>query len=327
MSSTGTFITGRIDPLGAQEDPHGPAIQIDATSIIPGLGEEVIFTSFTWLPQMTNGAAITTTTGQVWVVVLDPASKIRHSQQLPLSSQMETWCVAIAPPDVKTGSCMVYSGGDDCILRCTSFKMLLDTKIPTENEKPRPTIKSGDTEEATETPLWQKSFKDGPDMIVDCYPTQQLFNKLHTAGVTAILPFPPCQSGLDLILTGSYDEHVRVFLMKDLRSGIWGPLQIGEAKVGGGVWKLQMIQWRVGEPQGNVRGVTADVLASCMHAGPKVLRFSVFGSQVHIDVVNEFPGHTLNYASHFQKREGAIDFVTTSFYDKKLNWWVWEENK
>lgn len=320
---------GRIDPPGDQDGPDRPAIWIQAYSIIPEVGQDVIFTSFIWLPDMVNGAAITTTTGQVWIVVLDSGSRIRAAQQLPLCSKMETWCVAIAPADPKTGNSMIYSGGDDGILRSTSLKMLPETLFPREGEEPVPTIKSGDTEEATDTPLWERSFKDGPHTIVDCYPTQQLFKNAHTAGVTAVLPLPPCQRGLELIITGSYDERVRVFLVKDPRLHAWGPVSTFEASVAGGVWKLHLVRWHAGPPQGNVRAITVVVLASCMHAGPKILKFDIFGSRVKMDVIHEFPGHTLNYASHFRKRDGGwIDFVTTSFYDKKLYWWErWEQDE
>lgn len=57
--------------------------------------------------------------------------------------------------------------------------------------------------------------------------------KLHNAGVTAILPLSD-----ELVVTGSYDDHVRL---------IYAPLVgrrrvLAERNLGGGVWRLKMIE-------------------------------------------------------------------------------------
>jgi diphthamide biosynthesis protein 7 len=73
----------------------------------------------------------------------------------------------------------IYSGGDDSTLRSTTLST---------------------------TPFAE------PDNIII---TSKISNsRCHDAGVTAILPIP----GTDLLLTGSYDEHIRLF-GGDLRKG------------------------------------------------------------------------------------------------------------
>lgn len=62
--------------------------------------------------------------------------------------------------------------------------------------------------------------------------------KTHMAGVTAILPLQPVFHGEQVLLTGSYDEHVRVLLPIDGRPR---PEILAEKRLGGGVWKLKTL--------------------------------------------------------------------------------------
>lgn len=316
---------GRLDPEADNGDHDGP-IRILATSIIPDVGQDALFTSFVWHLPMANGAAITTSTGQVWLVALDSGGRIQYAQQIPLMSKLETWCVAISLPIDKTEESMIYAGSDDSILRYTSFKTLEKTEMPSEADRPLPSIKSGETEEARDTLLWEQSFSPGPHLIAESPNVQQLIKNEHNAGVTAILPLPPSFREAGVIVTGSYDEHIRVFLMKSPHvKHLWPPQALFKKSLGGGVWKLQVIRWRMGEPRGAGRSVTADILASCMHAGPKIVRLRIVGYDVSMEVAHEFEDHTLNYASHCRLRDDeGMEFATTSFYDKKLHWWTWE---
>lgn len=315
---------GRIDLDAEKKGKDGP-IRIHSTSIIPDIEQDVIFTSFVWHLDMNNVVVITTSTGQVWLVALDLHGRIQVAQQLPLMSKLETWCVAMSIPVDKSGEHMIFAGGDDSILRYTSLKTLTNIKTLSEEDKPLPSIKSGDTEDARDTMLWEQSFTPGPHLIAESPNVQQLIKHEHNAGVTAILPVPPSLRETGLIVTGSYDEYIRVFIMKSPHAHlILPPRAIYKKSLGGGVWKLHIIRWRVKEPKGAGRVVAVDILASCMHAGPKVVRLLVCGFDVAMEVVHEFEGHTLNYASHSRIREDqGVEFVTTSFYDKKLHWWTW----
>ena len=64
--------------------------------------------------------------------------------------------------------------------------------------------------------------------------------KTHTAGVTAILPLRPVFHEEQVLLTGSYDEYVRLLLPID---GCAKPKTLAEARLGGGVWSLKILNY------------------------------------------------------------------------------------
>lgn len=74
------------------------------------------------------------------------------------------------------------------------------------------------------------------------------------------------------------------------------------------------------------------VLASCMHAGTRVVRVTRTLEQWDIEVLAEFTEHeSMNYASDVWKPEGGYDLqgkemsellcVSSSFYDRRLCVW------
>ncbi|KAL5365734.1 hypothetical protein BJX96DRAFT_18921 [Aspergillus floccosus] len=154
----------------------------------------------------------------------------------------------------------------------------------------------------------------------------------HTAGVTSILPLPlPLQQGAPVLLTGSYDEYLRVY--HATRPGE----VLAETCLGGGVWRLQLLKTER-EDEGGDDGErwTVLVLASCMHAGTRVVRVTwktnESSSAWDIVVLAEFTEHqSMNYASDVWKPEGGYDLqgkslsellcVSSSFYDKRLCTW------
>ena len=64
--------------------------------------------------------------------------------------------------------------------------------------------------------------------------------KTHMAGVTAILPLQPIFHGEQLLLTGSYDEYLRLLLPID---GSSTPKLMAERRLGGGVWRLEILEY------------------------------------------------------------------------------------
>ena len=66
--------------------------------------------------------------------------------------------------------------------------------------------------------------------------------KTHNAGVTAILPLQPVFHEEQVLLTGSYDEYVRVLLPINGRTT---PMVLAEERLGGGVWSLKILDFTV----------------------------------------------------------------------------------
>lgn len=155
----------------------------------------------------------------------------------------------------------------------------------------------------------------------------------HTAGVTAILPLPlPLVDDAPILLTGSYDESLRVY--HATRRGE----VLAEQGLGGGVWRLQLLETTT-VPEANGTGTVERrflVLASCMHAGTRVVRVVQKGteeSEWSIEVLAEFTEHeSMNYASGVWKgtvggksseTNGSRElvFVSSSFYDRRVCVW------
>jgi len=147
--------------------------------------------------------------------------------------------------------------------------------------------------------------------------------KTHTAGVTAILPLKADDGG-DLVLTGSYDEWVRLLLSTQGRSKI-----LAEERLYGGIWRLKLIH---SKETNSDSGICFEILASCMHAGARIIKVQRSNNgDWSINVLAKFVEHeSMNYASDARSimtdnKVIGHTFVSTSFYDKKLCVWKLED--
>ncbi|KAI9758530.1 MAG: hypothetical protein M4579_003022 [Chaenotheca gracillima] len=210
----------------------------------------------------------------------------------------------------------LYSGGDDGILRSTSFVV--------HNNKLR-------------------DFQPG-----------RTLQKPFGAGVTAILPLPaasqfPAADGLSsLLLVGSYDDRIR--LIDPMASSV-----LAEENLEGGVWQLSQVDsfskyesWTI-TPDGHEKTEPAEenylILASCCFAGARILRVHGRNKIWTINVLAKFVEHeSMCYASAVRpwaslgldfsgRTEGwpyiksrlTHHFVSTSYYDRLLCMWDYED--
>ncbi|XP_047327877.1 diphthine methyltransferase homolog [Impatiens glandulifera] len=144
-------------------------------------------------------------------------------------------------------------------------------------------------------------------------PSQPAFqnSKIHKMGVCCITKNNP--SDPNTLLTGSYDEHLRIW---DVRS-ISKPVNETSVCLGGGVWRLKHNPL---EP--------SYVLAACMHNGFGLVRIDNGGEK--IDVVETYGKHeSLAYGADWQRGELIVDgkrknnaVATCSFYDRLLRVWI-----
>lgn len=120
--------------------------------------------------------------------------------------------------------------------------------------------------------------------------------KTHQAGVTAILARETVNN---TILTGSYDEWLRVFDSRTRKV-------VEDVRLGGGVWRIHMRD-------------ADSVLASCMHAGARIVVLPREGRP--LSVIAKFEEHeSMNYGGHIHgSRPDSV--VSCSFYDKRLCIW------
>lgn len=142
----------------------------------------------------------------------------------------------------------------------------------------------------------------------------------HNAGVTSILPLPvPLFQGAPLILTGSYDEYLRVYHATQ-RGNV-----LAELCLGGGVWRLQILR----SSMPSEKTFSALVLASCMHTGTRLVRVTCDGwdeGNWNFELLAKFTEHeSMNYASDVWRgkdiKESELLVVSSSFYDRRVCVW------
>ncbi|KAH7139185.1 hypothetical protein B0J11DRAFT_423585 [Dendryphion nanum] len=283
--------TGTIE-LYRMLDKNGKAIdQCPDSSVIPTLvelrsirvcPEDVMVTSFLWLPIGTT-VVVTLSTGEVELRKIPFDEDQNSTLEVTLGTHsLEAWTAAFLP-DVSA----IYSGGDDSTLICYGFS-------DTTSEGSGGSFETNWIE-GNRTVLWSD-------------------RKTHGAGVTAILPLPT-NSDQILLLTGSYDDHIRLISAPSFgRRSI-----LAEGNLGGGVWRLKLLQC-------NQNFTDILILASCMYAGARIVKlFQDAKSEWHFEVVAKFEEHkSMNYASECLpeiNEKGHRTFITTSFYDRLLCLW------
>lgn len=287
VSSTGTLAIFRLDDA----DKSAP-LQHLATSRCNDLGEDVLFLQCKWHPILSNVVAVTTSRGNARFLHLDDQWQISQYTDINIPNTLEAWSIAISPPfahlETESIETTVYCGGDDSTLRYTSCSWVV-----------------GDT----------------PTVPQEQYSPIAVKGK-HTSGVTAILPLNlKVGNGGRVVVTGSYDDHLRVFLIHDLHEsyGARQVHQVLEENLGGGVWRLDLVRLK---EEKNTAHVT--LLASCMHAGVRVVELRMTeDASWSMHVTARFEEHkSMNYASDFSPAASTnMTFVSSSFYDKLLCLW------
>ncbi|KXJ90697.1 WD40-repeat-containing domain protein [Microdochium bolleyi] len=291
VSSTGTLSFFRLSKAGQLTEIK------THSSLEPSDG--VLFLSCVWHPDLHELLAITTSDFHVHVFRVDSDWNVHLTSDEPaVSHQLEAWTVAFSPLGTgtdhvtQTQEVTVFSGGDDSRLLASTL-----------------TYCSSELQDAAARGSMEK-----------LYPARVF--KGHQAGVTAILPLPfRLADGSSIIITGSYDDHIRVF---SFAGPLTAPVHLAEENLGGGVWRLKTI----GAAKSDGGKWDVVLLASCMHAGARIIRVS--GDQevggCKIEVLGRFEEHkSMNYGSDYapetDKPGRVLQCVSTSFYDKLLCLW------
>lgn len=142
-------------------------------------------------------------------------------------------------------------------------------------------------------------YSGGDDGIFKCYDLRTpdaaiVVNKTHGAGVTSIRDHANIEHRL---ITGSYDERVRVWDTRNLKSCL------AEALVDGGVWRLK---WHPSRWEA--------VLAACMYGGIRILKVNE-----KVVVSYEYYEHnSIAYGADWKFDDGKM-VATCSFYDCMLH--------
>ncbi|CAD6502939.1 BgTH12-02613 [Blumeria graminis f. sp. triticale] len=313
--------TGSVSVFKAIKEQDNYSIQHVATHQI--LPVDILVLSLAWYPH-TNKLrlsedplfAITASNGCVHMIRLSADLKcFRIVNELPalILHSDNAWTCTISDQ-------YIYSGGDDSILSRIKFD-----RVSLE-DKGKITLMDNSGQQ------WNSTTD---------HRTSQIDYKGHGAGVTAIIALPTCtvEKKNKILLTGSYDDFIRVYEILDNQPHKLNCYRIlTELFVGGGVWRLKAMKtsWHEIEEC----NVDCTVLASCMHAGAKILKIRGYkNGEWKIDLMAEMTAHqSMCYASDFlpqsisneQGLEVSTDdnvnewtIVSTSFYDKLLQVWKW----
>ncbi|KAH8645638.1 hypothetical protein BX600DRAFT_477734 [Xylariales sp. PMI_506] len=295
VSSTGTLAFVKLSP--SLENPTTYHLSELACHRPLGDDEGTLILSCCWHPNIPDLIAVTTSTFEVHVLRVDDAWNISETGSNPiLTHTLEAWTVAfssVPPLNSSVGQnggnlFTIFSGGDD--------SKLLQTAC-----------------------LYQPENGGDGDWVENLTPPITI--RGHQAGVTAILPLDIEIDGGYIMLTGSYDDHIRGYLIHQQGQR---PQLLAETNLGGGVWRLKLIK-TVRKPSGHWE---VTVLASCMHAGSRILRVSGDSQPIdaQIQVLGRFEEHkSMNYGSDFEPGSEAggkpLQCISTSFYDKLLCLW------
>ncbi|KAL2163679.1 hypothetical protein VTH06DRAFT_5737 [Thermothelomyces fergusii] len=289
VSSTATLALFKLFPDEKQPLKHLNTMDLAAMSngeIEPAPGEEIIFTSFGWHPSQADLMAVTTSTGHVYLVHLATyQGKWELSTEPLITHALEAWCVVISPNPTITippgegesvpGSFKVYSGGDDSMLRSRVCN-------------------------------WTDSG------FTQFHPASKL--RGHDAGVTAILPLLAQDDGQELIATGSYDEHIRLFSFPPFGR----PKKLAESRLGGGVWRLKLVDMDT-TPSHSSRW-RARILASCMHAGARILEvLQTLDGDYRFEVLGRFEEHKRQVPRAKPKEDQTSSRLSAP--DGQKAWW------
>ncbi|KAF2111512.1 hypothetical protein BDV96DRAFT_499462 [Lophiotrema nucula] len=274
-TSTGSLEYYRI----VLDSSSTPKYSISHLETIQVFAKDDVVTSFAIHPVKDFCILCTLQTGEVHLYDFRPESRTGPNNEVKeiQKHKFDAWTAAFGQSGLTT-----YTGGDDCALK--------RGRLPA-----NPYALFDQDADLDELSQWSD-------------------NKIHTAGVTAILPLIlMADVDLDLIVTGSYDDHIRLLGT----SGAGHRSVLAELKLGGGVWRLKLLDRTF--PQ------TITILASCMHAGTRIVKLIKDGDNWRFEVVAKFEEHkSMNYATDCQPDTISWDkrtFLSTSFYDKLLCLW------
>lgn len=251
----------------------------------------ILVLSMAWSISSCNPSTIAVSLSNGQIAMFDykvPDGSVRYIQ----AHTLEAWTVAWSATSDMGGHPSLYSGGDDSAV-CEHGERYLP-------------LSTQEADELSTGRGWEKISCD---------------TKTHSAGVTAILVLSLDHvTEEEIILTGSYDEYMRVIV--SAAAGRRAKV-LAEKQLGGGVWRLKLLDSSLSK-----FGERKIVLASCMHAGPKVVEVIHSSENIWtIDIMATFEEHkSMNYASDARKEESkngvnSMTCVSTSFYDKKLCVW------
>ncbi|XP_017054625.1 diphthine methyltransferase [Drosophila ficusphila] len=148
-------------------------------------------------------------------------------------------------------------------------------------------------------------YSGGDDMLLmahDLRTEQRAWtNRAHMAGVTCLLGHPTHEN---LLLTGSYDEQLRLFDTRAMKR------PLAELNLGGGIWRLK--------PHPAYPDL---MLVACMYTNFSLVEIDA--KDPNLSLLGTYEEHKsicygADWAPFPKKDDGSLTMATCSFYDHKL---------
>jgi diphthamide biosynthesis protein 7 len=341
-SSTGSISIFKTERTLASldDDIMGKIVHLNTFQVFP---ESIVVTSLAWHSSWNGPIAVSNSDGQISILNFhNNYTELHQNAVINSHSKSEAWAVAFA-----MDSDHLHAGSDEY------YTMIANTR-PLANEFNRfmseaKGVYSGGDDSRLRFAMFSRN-RAGHTI-----PGQASTDRHgggeglsgHNAGVTAILPLPLITGiGDDILITGSYDDHVRVYVMYDHRpyAADTKPKVLAELNIGGGVWRLTFLEdytkkdscGRFVHLKGPTEVTRFRILASCMQGGVRVLEVTgCLKGEWTIKVVADLKFNTSNdlvYAGDVQparlspycrKNEDGEEyvFVSANFYEMQLCLW------
>lgn len=251
------------------------------------------------------------------------------------SFDLEAWTVLpILHNSGSSQDLLVVSGGDDSQLMVSSLAMPASSASAWRS-------KLGELDLDTLTPI---------KLVTD--------TRTHEAGIVSLElldDFPygdslisaPADARGYLILTGSYDEHIRLFRLSPPTSAIsrWSCRLLDEYRLPGSVWRIQLLDSYCHSTPTSAVSKDYVLLIAGHTAGAFVVRLSSMrAATTDVEqlkfawtIERSFTEHeSLVYVALGKKRDKAStsdpgsmawDMISASFYDKRMCQWEWIDEK
>ena len=196
-------------------------MRIEGTGPVECLNSYQIFSkssltlSLAWNSVLSHSDTVAASSSDGRIAIFDtknqPPMTYTKTEAHSLEAWTLTWTFKGAEDDVRPE---LFSGGDDSALCRHGLSVCPVSGSPDSGEIPPHAYD------------FQTPFRD---------------TKTHMAGVTAIVQLLPVYDGHHVLVTGSYDEYVRVLMPID---GCSRPKFLAEKRLGGGVWRLNILDFQ-----------------------------------------------------------------------------------
>jgi diphthamide biosynthesis protein 7 len=347
----GTLVINGLDGM------MGEIVHLHTFQVFP---ESIVVTSLAWHSSSNGPIAVSTSDGKVSILNFRENYTVLHQHAvINVHGNNEAWTVAFSMDmdHLHAGAHVVHGTHGACCARSlyVTHGQHINVQPSDSNEFQRfmssyQGVYSGGDDSLLRFAMFSRN-KEG-HTVLDKSGSGFLHtgaNTLggHNAGVTAILPIPVISN--NILVTGSYDDHVRVYALFDHHPSIGNRKAkvLAELNVGGGVWRLTFLEDYANEGgradaylRREIKDTTFRILASCMQGGVRVLEVTGYPEgQWTIKVIAELKFNTNNdlvYAGDVQPAghplrkdpdSGCNDdgeefvFVSANFYEKQLCVW------